>query len=132
MYSGPIQELPGSPLEVASSNTIKGFQSQAAAARSLGAGQKGSSRRRKRGGNLNARIPDLPEGGTIKGVSHAQNHLDAVNNLNQMRANSAGDRLINSQPILLGGKKHGRSRKRTHRRKRRRTTHRRRRSSRTV
>jgi hypothetical protein len=135
MYSAPIQKLEGSPLEVASSNTIKGFQSQAAAARSLGAGQKGASRRRKRGGaalNLNAHIPDLPESGTIKGVSHAQNHLDAVNHLNQIRADKVGDSLINSQPILLGGKKHGRSRKRTHRRKRRRTTHRRRRSSRTV
>ena len=133
LFKDPVSNMRGSALDVASAITIKGFQSQAAAAHSLGAGQKGASRK-KRGGaaNLNAHIHDLPEGGTISGVSHAGNHLNAVNHLNQIRADKIGDQLINSQPILLGGKKHGRSRKRTHRRKRRRTTHRRRRSSRSV
>ena len=135
MYSPPIQKLNGSALDVASTNTINAFRSQAEAARALGAGQKGASRRRRRGGaalNLNARIPDLPEAGTISGVSHAQNHLDAVNHLNQIRADKVGDSLINATPIKLGGKKHGRSRKRSHRRGRRRVTRRRRGSRRSV
>jgi len=133
MYSPPLQSLNGSALDVASSNTINSFRSQAEAARALGAGQKGASRRKKRGGfSLNARIPDLPEAGTIAGVSHSQNHLDAVNHLNQIRADKIGDSLINATPIKLGGKKHGRSRKRSHRRGRRRVTRRRRGSRRSV
>jgi hypothetical protein len=53
--------------------------------------------------NMNAQIPSLPEGGTIPGVSHAQNHLKAVDNLNQIRASAAGDSLINAQPKQHGG-----------------------------
>jgi hypothetical protein len=143
LHTPPLQHLEGSALDVASSKTIATQQLQAAASKSLGAGQKGSSRtkrHRKRGGatNMNAQIPDLPEGGTIKGVSHTQNHLDGVNNLNQIRADKVGDALINAQPIQLGGllmkkapgvyvlhntkrkrktKKHGRRSHRTHRRK---------------
>ena len=131
MYSPPIQKLEGSALDVASSKTINGFQAQAAAARSLGVGQKGAGRKRG-GASLNARIPDLPEAGTITGVSHSQNHLDAVNHLNQIRADKMGDSLINSQPIILGGKKHGRRSKRNNRRRKRRTTRRYRRSRRVL
>lgn len=141
LHTPPIQDLEGSALEAASRTTIESNTKLAEAARSLGAGQKGASRKRKtrkakRGGaNLNAKIPDLPEAGTIRGVSHAQNHLDGVNNLNQLRYDAIGDKDIHAQPIQLGGKgkkrsrkakKHGRSRNRTHRGRNSKSTHRRR------
>lgn len=141
LYTPPVQDLEGSALEAASKTTLESNAKLAEAAKSLGAGQKGSSRRRrtrkaKRGGaNLNAKIPDLPEAGTIRGVSHSQNHLNAVNNLNQIKYDAIGDKDIHAQPIQLGGKgkkrsrkakKHGRSRNRTHRGRHSKSTHRRR------
>lgn len=142
LYSPPVQDLEGSALEAASKTTIDSNAKLAEAARSLGAGQKGARRRktkrrvRKGGANLNAKIPDLPEAGTIRGVSHAQNHLDAVNNLNQLKYDSVGDADIHAQPIQLGGKgkkrsrkakKHGRRSNRTHRGRNSKSSHRRRR-----
>lgn len=146
LQRGFIQHIQGSPLEAATAKTIGAQQNQAAAARALGAGQKGASRkrrRRQRGGlNLNANIPSIPEAGTIPGVSHTQNHLDAVNARNQIAADKVYDGLINATPIKMGGfrlrdaeelypgsgtqddtkhrrrtkKKHGSRNKRTHRR----------------
>ena len=146
LHTGFIQHIQGSPLEAAAGKTIAAQQNQAAAARALGAGQKGASRkrrRRQRGGvNLNANIPSIPEAGTIPGVSHAQNHLNGINALNQIGADKVYDGLINATPIKMGGfrfrdaeelypgsgtqedtkhrrrtkKKHGSRNKRTHRR----------------
>ena len=141
LHTPPVQDIEGSALEAASKTTVESNAKLAEAVKSMGAGQKGASRRRKtrkvkRGGaNLNAHIPDLPEAGTIRGVSHAQNHLDAVNNLNQIKYDAVGDKDIHAQPIQLGGKgkkrsrkakKHGRSRNRTHRGRNSKSTHRRR------
>ena len=149
------QKLQGSPIDAAASKTVAASQQQAAAARSLGVGQKGSGRR-KRGGavNMNARLPSVPEGGTIPGVSFTQNHLDGADHLNQIKADKGGDALINANPIQLGGrlvkrgdgfyvltsdtkrkprtKRHGRRSNRTHRRKHNRTPHHRRRSRRNI
>jgi hypothetical protein len=126
LHTGFTQNITGTPIDAAAAKTLAAQAQQIAAAKSLGAGQKGSSRRHKkrrmRGGvNLNASIPSLPEAGTITGVSHAQNHLDAVNNLNQIRHDKVYDGLHNATPRSMGGKrsrkvkKNGRSNKRTHR-----------------
>lgn len=147
LHTGFIQHIQGSPLEAATAKTLAAQASQVAAAKSLGAGQKGASRkrhrRRQRGGvNLTANIPSIPEAGTIPGVSHAQNHLNAINNLNQIRHDAVYDGLTNATPMKMGGfrlrdaeemypgsgthedtkhrrktkKKHGSRHKRTHRR----------------
>ena len=128
LHTGFTQNITGSPIDAAAGKTLAAQAQQVAAAKAMGAGQKGSSRRHKkrrmRGGvNLNASIPSVPEAGTIPGVSHAQNHLNAVNNLNQFRADKVYDGLHNATPRSVGGKrsrkvkKHGRSNKRTNRRK---------------
>ena len=98
--------MAGGPIDVAASKTIAAQQSQINAAKSLGAGQKGASRKRRkqRGGvNLNANIPILPEAHSIPGVSHAQVHLNAVNNLNAIKAAGVYDGLSGATPIKMGG-----------------------------
>lgn len=129
LHTGFTQNITGTPIDAAAGKTMAAQAQQIATAKSLGAGQKGASRRHKkkrrmRGGvNLNASIPSLPEAGTIGGVSHAQNHLNAVDNLNQIKADQVYDGLHNATPRSVGGKrsrkvkKNGRSHKRTHRRK---------------
>jgi len=125
LHTGFTQQITGTPIDAAANKTLAANAQQVATAKAMGAGQKGSSRRRRmRGGtNLNASIPSLPEAGTIPGVSHVQNHLDAVNNLNQIRADGVYDNLHSATPRSVGGKrsrkvkKNGRSNKRTHKRK---------------
>lgn len=162
-HTGFTQHITGSPLEAAAAKTLAAQQAQIQASKTLGAGQKGAGKRRKstkrKGGaapNMEVKVPAIPEAGTIPGVSHEQNHINAINNLNQLRASSAYDSLINANPIKLGGfvlrdaeamypgsgsqedtkgrrktkKKHGRRHKRTHRRRSSKSTHRRRRSRR--
>jgi len=134
-HLGFTQQITGTPIDAAANKTLAAHAQQVATAQAMGAGQKGSSRKRRmRGGmNWNASIPSVPEAGTIPGVSHAQNHLDAVNNLNQIRADKVYDGLHNATPKAVGGKrsrkvkKNGRSNKRTHKRKHRKhvTRHRR-------
>ena len=138
----PVQHLQGSALEAASTKTLESNAALADTAAKLGAGQKGSSRKKLRKGgaqNLHASIPSVPEAGTIPGVSHANNHLANVNNLNQLVADRTGDALMNAQPYdptpTKGGRrtkrhrkaKNGRSNKRTHRGRNRKSTTRRRR-----
>lgn len=108
LHTGFIQHMQGGPIDAAAAKTLAAQQSQITAAKSLGAGQRGSSRKRKhrkmRGGvNLNANIPSIPEANTIPGVSHTQNHLNAINNLNQIRADQVYDGLVNATPIKMGG-----------------------------
>lgn len=139
LHTGFTQNITGTPIDAAATKTLAAQAQQVATAKAMGAGQKGSSRRHKkrrmRGGvNLNASIPSLPEAGTITGVSHAQNHLDAVNNLNQIRHDKVYDGLHNATPRTMGGKrsrkvkKNGRSNKRTHRGKYRKSSSRNRRT----
>jgi len=138
LHIPPHSNITGSPIDAASAKTIAAQVSQAATARALGVGQKGSGRR-KRGGaqNLNVSPPNLPEAGTIKGVSAIGNHVQAVDTLNQMRAHSMFDGTSKMAPIQMGGTKrrrrtNGRRRYRTHRRRNNKSTHRRRRSRRSV
>ena len=137
LYTPPTQNIEGSILEAAAGKTIASNAAQAEAAKSLGAGQKGSGRRRRfRGGgtNLNAHPVNLPSAGTIPGADPTTQHIKAVDNLNQIRADKVGDADINAQPVRLGGRrtkrsrksKNGRRSKRTHRRGGRKSTHRRR------
>lgn len=124
-----LQSITGSVLDAASAKTMAAQQTQAAAAKSLGVGQRGSGRRKFwHGGaaNPNAQIPYLPEAGTIQGVSHETNHLNGVNTLNQIRADGIYDQHINATPIQLAGRRlrktkrkaNGRRHNRTHRGKR--------------
>lgn len=135
-HLGFTQQITGTPIDAAAAKTLAAQAQQVATAKSMGAGQKGSSRKRRRmrgGTNWNASIPTIPEAGSIPGVSHAQNHLNAINNLNQIRADQVYDGLHSATPRSVGGKrsrkvkKNGRSHKRTHRRKHRKhaTRHRR-------
>jgi hypothetical protein len=165
LHTGFIQRLSGSPIDAATSKTLSTIATQASASRAMGVGQKGarrsvSRRRRSRsrfgtrrrsqmhlrrrsrqGGavNLHANIPQIPEAGTISGVSVSQNHLNNVNTLNQIRADKVYDSLINSPAIQRAGRReqmcgsgNGRSRKRTHRRKHRKSASTRRRKHRRV
>jgi hypothetical protein len=157
------QTITGGPINAAATKTIAAQAQQVEAAKALGAGQKGSSRRRRRrhrGGatNLNASIPFMPTANSIPGVSATNNHLNAVNNLNQIRADSVYDSLHNAPPLKVGGfrlreaeelypmsgtqedtkrvrrikKKHGRRNNRTHRRGNRKSSTRSRRRNRSV
>lgn len=141
VYIPPTQSISGSAIDAASSKTLADQATSAAASKALGVGQKGASRRRRRGGstNMNAQVPLLPEAGTIKGVSHETNHLNAVNNLNQLKADSVYDSQINAPAMQVAGRKRKTKRKsnggrhrRTHRGKHRKSTHRRRRTRRRV
>lgn len=159
LHTGFVQHIQGGPIDAAASKTMAAYHTQVETAKALGAGQKGSSRKRRRmrgGVNLNANIPSIPEAHTIPGVSHAQNHLNAINNLNQLRADQVYDGLVNATPIKMGGfrirdaegmypgsgtqvdtkrsrrtkKKHGSRHKRTHRRLRNKSSSRHRRRNR--
>jgi hypothetical protein len=104
--TGPQQAMTGSPIDAAASKTLTANANQIAAAKSLGAGQKGSSRRRRRhrgGSNMTASIATVPEAGTMKGVSYANNHINAINNLNQLRASGAYDSLTSAPPMQIKG-----------------------------
>ncbi len=122
---GFTQQLSGSPLDAAANKTIASQQAQAEQVKALGAGQKGSGKKRRRRGG-GASIPQMPEAGTIPGVSFANNHVSGINTLNQLRASGAYDKLANAPPVVkVGGrtkkrsrksKRNGRSSKRTSRR----------------
>jgi hypothetical protein len=141
------QKISGSALEVAAAKTIETQEAAAQAAKELGAGQKGASRRRKskkvkRGGaapSLNASPPSVPTANSVPGVSMAENHVKAVDLLNQLKADKVYDQYIDAQPVSVGGRrkrsrkaKNGRRHNRTHRRGNRKSTHRNRRSRRAV
>jgi hypothetical protein len=126
----------GGPINAASAKTVASLAQHAEAAKAMGAGQKGSSRRRRhrkyKGGsaqNLNANVPEIPSAGSIPGVNHVDTHIKAVDNLNNVRYAGTYDKLINAPPIKLTAgtrkrknkskkRKNGRRSKRTHRRNR--------------
>lgn len=128
LYKPPTQQINGSALEAASKVTIESNAQLASMAKSLGAGQKGASRRRrrtkknKRGGSLNATPLNLPSASSVPGVSADDTHVKLVDFKNQFAANASGDKLANAQPMILGGKRRTRKAKNGHRRHR---THRR-------
>ena len=144
MHIPGVQDIEGSALEAASAKTLASNAALAETAKHMGAGQKGGKRRKMRGGaqNLNAHLPILPEAGTVKGVSAANNHLANVDNINQIRAGAMYDKLGSAQPYdpMVGGRrtkrkrkaKNGRSNKRTNRRRNRKSSSNRRRSRRAI
>jgi hypothetical protein len=148
LYRPPTQQVSGSLIEAAASKTLASNAAAAEAAQKLGAGQKGAGRRRRRrshkvkkGGaqTMNASIPNLPTANSIPGVSHVQNHLDAVDHLNDIKAGAMFDSTLNAAPVNVGGRrkrsrkaKNGRRHNRTHRRGNSKSTHRHRRSRRAV
>lgn len=115
----PPPKIEGGLIAEATNRTLQSQKIAADTAKALGAGQKGSSRKRRKhrgGANLNISLPMLPEGGTMKGVSYENVHKGNIDNLNQLRASGTYDKLINSQPIQLTGgvKKHSRKSKKGH------------------
>jgi len=142
-----VQNINGSILEAASKMTLDSNAKLAETSKAMGAGQKGSSRRKIRKGgfdNLNVHMPILPEAGTIKGVSAVGVHMQNINNQRQISTDAIGDKLIHSQPYdptpTKGGRrtkrnhkaKNGRRNNRTHRRGHRKSSSRRGRSSRSI
>ena len=122
-----IQTMKGSAVDSAVQKVNNAIQQQAAASKSLGAGQRGSGKRRKKykGGN-NVTIPNIPTSNSIQGISPAAVHQQAGDNLAQIKADASYDKHINATPIKLGGKKkktrrkrNGRNNTRNHRRSRR-------------
>lgn len=155
LFLPSAQNIQGSAIDAAAAKSMSAQAQQVAASKALGVGQKGSSRKRrlhKGGVNLNAHIPNIPTANSIPGVSMENNHLNSVNNLNQIRHDQVYDSLINATPIKMGGlrlrddefayggrrrkhtrkAKNGRRNNRTHRRGNRKSTSRSRRSRRSL
>lgn len=150
MYIPPHQNVEGGIQNAAANKTMVSQAKAAEIAKSLGAGQKGSSRRR--GGAVNAAPMNVPTANSIPGVSASQNHINGVNLLNQFKADRVYDGLITATPRQVAGfrmrdeskygakrktikrvtKKHGRRSNRTHRRKHRKSSNNNRRGNRTV
>lgn len=122
----------GGPINAASAKTVSSLNQAAETAKAMGAGQKGSSRRRrktrKHRGGAAANVPTLPTANSVPGVSFADTHVKAVDNLNALRYAGAYDKLINAPPAQVKGgtrkrkvkskkRKNGRRSKRTHRRR---------------
>ena len=158
LHPGFTQNVEGGILKAATNHTLSQQATNAAAVAGLGAGQKGSGRRRTkrrklRGGaaSLNVSPLSIPTAGTISGVHPENNQIAGVNALNHIKMGAMYDHLGSSKPYLVGGfrlrgpddeelaggrkrrrktKKHGRSLKRSNRRKHRKSHSRSRRSSR--
>jgi hypothetical protein len=121
------QKIAGSAVDAATASLSAKISQQVAASKSLGAGQRGAGKRRKKykgGGNVVP--PAIPTASSIQGISPASVHAGAVNNLAQLRAGAVYDKHIGAQPMQVGGKKkktrrkrNGRNNTRNHRRSRR-------------
>lgn len=145
MYIPSAQKVEGGILNASANKTVMSQLKAGEIAKSLGAGQKGSSRRRRRkGGNLNVAPVNIPTANSITGVSATNVHIKGVDLLNQVRADKMYDGLVNATPRQVAGfrfrdegevygssrrrkAKNGRHSKRTHRRKHRKSSHRHRR-----
>ena len=107
---GHIQNIKGGLLNHAADVTASTIKTQAAHALKGGVTMRGSGR--KRGGGQVINVPEVPQGGTIKGVSYAANQAKLIGGLNQLRAGATYDSLAGTQPYKLAG---GRRRRRTRR-----------------
>lgn len=122
--TGVQQNLPGGLLNGAAAKTAATIQQQASHAQKAGATMRGSGRRRKYRGGAEVHVPEVPEGGTIPGVSFKANHAALLGGLNQLKASASYDGLTNAQPYKVTGgkrrrktKRHGRNKHRNIRRK---------------
>jgi hypothetical protein len=117
MLSGPpIPKHEGSMLDAAAKETLEANKLAAKTYKEMGAGQKG--------GAYELSVPEVPEKGTIKGISFANNYKNSLDILNQARTNAMYDGLGRAPARQVGGKKrrrtkrrYGRRSNRTHRRK---------------
>ena len=125
---GTQQNIEGGLINHAAAKTAASIKAQAAHAVKAGVTQRGSGRRRMRGGN-EIHVPEVPEGGTIPGASFTANHSNLLGHLNQIKASAVYDKLGSAQPYKVsGGKrrrktKHGRSKHRNNNRKRSKRSH---------
>ena len=149
-HPGFMQNITGGLIDAASAKTSASIAEQASHAKAFGVTMRGSGRKRRftmKAGGADANVPMMPEAHSIPGISAANVHMNAMNTLNQLKADGAYDTLLNATPYKVGGfrlrgeeqqkmggrkgKKHGRpSKRRTHRRHSRRNAHRTRRGNR--
>jgi len=119
LHKDPIQKLAGSAVDMGVAKTGAALATQVKAGQQMGIGMKGGRRKRrtkktKKGkkkqtrrkrrtykGGSNMALAEIPEGGTMPGVSHAKNHLAAGNNLNQIRAGAVYDKMIGVTPYTV-------------------------------
>lgn len=115
-HPGFTQKLQGSAVDMGVAKTGAALATQVKAHNALGAGMKGGRRKRRQTkktkkakkhlrrkrrtmrGGVNAHILDIPEGGTVPGVSHTKNHLDGVNNLTALKNGKIYDNLQGAAP----------------------------------
>ena len=98
----PAANIPGGILNAAAAKTAESIKEQAAHAKAAGAGM--------RGGGTPINVSKPPEGGTIPGVSFADNHAKLIGAANQLKASAVYDGLIGSQPYKVsGGRRHSRT-----------------------
>jgi len=107
---GHIQNIKGGLLNHAAEVTASTIKTQAAHAVKGGVTMRGSGR--KHGGGQAINVPEVPQGGTIKGISYAGNHAKLIGGLNQLRTGATYDSLAGTQPYKLAG-----GRRRTRRRR---------------
>jgi hypothetical protein len=158
LHPGFVQNVEGGILKAATTSTLQQQATNAAAVKSLGAGQKGAGRRTKRnkkrrGGGANVVPLSIPTANTIKGVHPENNQIAGVDVLNHLRTGAMYDNLASAAPYKVGGfrlrgpddeeltggrkrrrktKKHGRSHKRVSRRSSRKSSNSSRRRNRRV
>jgi hypothetical protein len=107
-----LPKISGSIAQVAAAKTAGDAAQQAAAYKELGAGQKGSSRRRSRGrrlrGGANVAPSPLPTAGSIPGISPTGVGKGLTDLQAQLKASASYDKLANAQPMQVGtGRKGG-------------------------
>jgi hypothetical protein len=126
-HAGHVQNMEGGLLNHSVNKTMTRMAAQASHAKAAGVTQKGGS----------ISVPQVPQGGTIPGVSFEGNHKTLVDNLNQMNADKTYDHLAGTQPYKIGGRKRrrktngrrksrnsmGSSRKRSRRTRRKHSSH---------
>ena len=130
---GTPSNVAGGLINAAAAKTASSIAEQASHAKAAGVTMKG-------GGTI-IHVPPAAEGGSVPGVSFANNHATLIGAANQLKAGAVYDNLIGTQPYKIGGRrrtrkhrrktKHGRSNKsRSNRRSRSKHLHRSRRTGR--
>ena len=108
-FKGVTSNVAGGLLNAAAAKTADSIAEQARHAKAAGVTMKG-------GGTV-VNVPPTAEGGTIPGVSFADNHAKLIGLSNQLKAGAVYDGLVGAQPYKVGGRRrHGLAVK-THRRR---------------
>ena len=137
-HPGFTQNLAGGPIHAAATKTQASIAAQASHAKALGATIRGGKRKMRGGANVEFHPMQSPEGGSIPGVSSANNTGSLLQAVNELRTGATYDHLVGTQSykVKLGGrkrrrntKKHGSRKHGSHRRSSRKRSHRTRRNS---